>query len=148
MWVYFHKSVELAAQGKGLTQHEIAEAAGLSVFQVSRWHQRHEFHQALAACHRHVQAVGFERAINALCRLAERGNILAFTTVRDTLERMGRIVLLPVAGPNSDAQTPAGSLSFAPEIHIHGIPEPAPRSTLPPVLELPAAQAGATTMPK
>lgn len=144
MWLYFHKSVELATQGKGHSQQEIAEAAGLSVFQVSRWHQHPEFHQALAATHRHVQLVGFERAMNALLRLAERGNVLAFTTVRETLERIGRIATV-VTG---DAQASApGTAINGVQIHIHQIPEPAPRSTLPPALELPATSAASSTLP-
>jgi hypothetical protein len=158
MWVYFHKCVELAAVGKGHSQQEIADAAGLSVFQVSRWHQRPEFHQALAATFRHVQLVGFERAMNALLRLGERGNVLAFSTVRDTLERMGRIAVVAAPGAQASADVDRVEVVNGLEVRVrtingtaiktYGIPEPASRTTLPPPRELPAPRVAVPTTPK
>lgn len=146
MRLYFDAAVELALTGKGQSQREIADTAGVSTFQVSRWHQQVLFREALADVFRHVQPIAIERAVNALLRQAEKGNLAVFNAVCDRLERWGRIATMAPAG--GDPQTPAGALAIAgTHIHIHGIPEPASRTTLPPVLECPASS-GAPPQPK
>lgn len=138
MHAYFNKAIELALAGKGQSQQEIADAAGLSVFQVSRWHQLPAFREALAAAFRHIQPVAIERAVNALLRHAERGNLAVFNAVCDRLERWGRLTTVSLGDPQASAPGAAPLALNGVNIHIHQIPEPAPRSTLPPPLELPA----------
>lgn len=145
MQLYLDAAVQWGIDGKGYSQQALAAECQLSVFQVSRWHQDLNFRQALAEVFRQVQPILLEGAVAAIARMAQRGNLLAFNSLCDRLEKWGRIAV--VAQASAPDGTPGVNALAAAHIHIHQIPEPASRSTLPPPLELPAKPSAATTTP-
>lgn len=137
--------MEAALTGNGKSQQEIAAIAGVSEFQVSRWYRNADFTRWVAHGIDGGLVTSIKQAGIGLCRSAARGNVPAFNAVADRAERWG---LIPTVSAAADgAQTPAGTLVNGTQIYICGIPEMASRSTLPPVLELPAAPGAAPPPP-
>lgn len=147
MRLYLDAALEYGLAGKGYSQKEIATLANVSESQVSRWHQVPEFLDAVAGVFRKVQPIILEGTVVSLLRQAAKGNVLTFNAICDRLERWGRIAVVQPQASAPDG-SPLAPMVQGVQVHIHQIPEPAPRSTLPPPLELPAqASAAKSTTP-
>lgn len=133
---YIVAAAELTGTTKGYSQKDIAVAAGLSEYQVSRWHQMPGFRGAVAEFFNQLTLLELEAACRGLARQAAKGNIVAFNALCDRLERWGRIVV--VSPQTSGADGAPDHMMQGVNVHIHRIPEPASRATLPPPLERPS----------
>lgn len=126
--------VEQVSRGKKPVLREIAEACGLHPVTISKWNRRLEFRLELAECLRRACSWLVEAAHTAQLQVAISGSLPHYQT---QLRRLG--LESPFVDPaNPQASAPGMQSVNGVQIHIHGIPEPAPRSTLPPPLELPA----------
>lgn len=140
--LYFAAVEEWAQAGKAYIQKDIATTIGLEPTRVSKWNRLGAFRVAVAELLRAGHAVLIEQAHASLLQSAAKGNLLAYTTVMDRLERHGRIKTVDVAGDGTGFEPIGGT-----HVHIHSIPERQPMSALPPLLTLPAqsVQAVSTT---
>lgn len=146
--VYLAAVEEWAQAGKAYVQKDIAASIQLEPTRVSKWNRLAAFRLAVADLVRAGHAVLIEQAHASLLQSAAKGNILAYTTVMDRLERHGRIKTVELAGDGSGLEPGAGLGGT--HVHIHSIPERQPMSALPPLLTLPAqsVQAVSTTPAK
>jgi hypothetical protein len=146
--VYLAAVEEWAQAGKAYVQKDIAASIALEPTRVSKWNRLAGFRLAVADLVRAGHAVLIEQAHASLLQSAAKGNILAYTTVMDRLERHGRIKTVDVE-PGDGGFVPATTLGGT-HVHIHSIPERQPMSALPPLLTLPAqsVQAVPTTPAK
>lgn len=133
--LFFAAVEEWAQAGKAYVQKDIAATIGLEPTRVSKWNRIGAFRLAVAELLRAGHAVLIEQAHASLLQSAAKGNILAYTTVMDRLERHGRIKT--VEEPTGGAGDPGLALGGT-HVHIHAIPERQPMSALPPTLTLPA----------
>lgn len=142
MQLFLDTARDRGMTGKSMALKEIAESCGLDPTRPSKWMRIPAFREAFALLIRDVHAPLVEASIAALLQLAIRGNLLAFEKVMTWLERLGRLGIR-LSDPRTSATAAPGVAGV--EIHIHQIPEPASRATLPPPLELPGK--ATTTQP-
>lgn len=135
--MYLAAVEEWAQAGKAYVQKDIAAMVGLEPTRVSKWNRIGAFRLEVAELLRAGHAVLIEQAHASLLQSAAKGNILAYTTVMDRLERHGRIKTVEEPADSNGA---SGALSLGgTHVHIHAIPERQPMSALPPTLTLPAS---------
>lgn len=133
--------VEFVRDGQSPSQRDVAEAAGINETRISKWKRDDAFvEEADRLQQRHLR-IPIERAHRGMLRQAEKGNALCYEKVMAALERQGRIPV--VAAPGEAGVGP----QLGVQINVHGIPERAPLSALPPLLTSPVALGPASSTP-
>lgn len=145
--LYFAAVEESAQAGKAYVQKDIAATIGLEPTRVSKWNRINAFRLEVAELLKAGHAVLVEQAHASMLQSAAKGNILAYNTVMDRLERHGRIKTVELE-PSSDGFGSSGAAALSgTHVHIHAIPERQPMSALPPVLTLPASSGSGSPTP-
>jgi transcriptional regulator with XRE-family HTH domain len=140
---YFVALIELLRDGQTPTQRAVAELAGVEHTRVSKWNRDDAFQDEVARLERRHVDFALERAHRGILKQAERGNVAAYLAANEVLERQGRIATLILPGRDGAAPDAMGGV----HVHVHGIPERQPLSTLPPLLTLSAASAAGPSSP-
>jgi hypothetical protein len=133
---FLDMAVDFACRGKRLVLKEIALACGFEETRPSKWNSLPEFRAALAGALQSTHAHLREAARTALYQSAINGNLAAWDRIREVerdIEGLTRAAESGGAAPSAAAMATSGV-----HVHIHGIPEREPFSSLPPRAAVPA----------
>jgi len=141
---YVLAATEAAQVGKLLPQKEPAAIARVSEQSISRWKRSDAFNDEVNRASRRALSTAWLEAEHASATRAKRGSLLDW---RLYVESGGPTSWNPTGAPagiGPDCMHDAGG---GVHVHVHGIPERQPMSTLPPPLTLPASPSTPSAAP-
>lgn len=126
--LFLETAREFTERNRPLVLKDIAAACGIDKSRPSKWMRLPEFRAAFAQVIRDAHPPLVEAAFTSLLQHAIRGNLGAFASVMDRMERHGRFGAALASGGDSADDSNAPGV----HIHVHGIPERQPFESLPP----------------